>query len=188
MQGNEEEKTVTHPAVEEATPIPEPTELDLSVDPTEETEVPFRLDESADMADRIFRKLTVSGAGALDQKKQIIPRRVRTFILEGQCCSPDVFVDEVGDYFDFKVTMRSLSSQEEITALNGVNDPGQVPYMLARACLYAINGKPIPADRKDFFWEAFGQGGRQICLMAFQHVGSASGSALGKFRRSISAA
>jgi hypothetical protein len=82
--------------------------------------------------------------------------------------------------------MRSLSTTEEIEALSGVSDAGQVPYLLARAALYAINGKPIPSDRKDFFWEGFGMQGRQICLMAFQHIGSASGAAVGKFQRSIS--
>ena len=160
-------------------------EGDVIEDPTIPIEVPDRIDRDAKLADRIFAKATKEGAGALGGK-EIIRRKTRTFVLDGQSCSPDLFVDESGDYYDFEVTMRSLSSAEEIRALDGVNEPGAVPFALAKASLYAMNGQVLKGDRKDFFWEAFGMQGRQICLMAFQHIGSASGAALGKFQRSIS--
>lgn len=139
-----------------------------------------------EVADRIFQRLTKRGASAL-QGGELIARKTRSFILDGQSCTPDFFIEpSTGEYFDVQVTMRSLTSTEEIHALNGVTDAGQVPYMLTRAALYAINGKPIPEARKDFFWEGFGMQGRQLCLMAFQHIGSASGAAVGKFQSSIS--
>lgn len=139
----------------------------------------------AGVADRVFDRLTKRGAAALGGG-EIIGRKVRKFILDGQSCAPDFFVDpDTGDYFDVEVTMRGLSSSEEIAALNGVTDAGQVPYLLTRASFYALNGKVVPEDRKDFFWEGFGMQGRQLCLMAFQHIGSASGAAVGKFHKSI---
>ena len=138
-----------------------------------------------EIADRVFQRLTKRGAAAL-AGGEIIGRKVRKFILDGQSCAPDFFVDpDTGEYFDVEITMRGLNSTEEIHALNGVTDAGQVPYLLARASFYAISGKPILEERKDFFWEGFGMQGRQLCLMAFQHVGSASGQAVGKFHRSI---
>ncbi len=139
----------------------------------------------AGLADRVFERLTKRGAAALNGG-EIIGRKVRKFILDGQSCAPDFFVNpDSGDYFDVEVTMRGLTSSEEIAALNGVTDAGQVPYLLARASFYALNGKPIPEERKDFFWEGFGMQGRQLCMMAFSHVGSASGAAVGKFHKSI---
>jgi hypothetical protein len=147
---------------------------------------PLCVDKSPDLADQVYQRMTKTGMAALNGKRDIIARRVRTFVLDGMSCAPDVFVDAEGNYLDFEVTLRSLSSVEEIQALNGINDPGEAPFRLAKASLYAINGKPISGDRKDFFWEAFGMQGRQICMMAFAHVGSASGAALGKFQRTIS--
>lgn len=169
-------------------PQPEPAQADDHIaDPTaEEEEAPLRLNTNPGVADAVFQRLTQTGARALTGKGEIVPRRMRTFILDGQTCAPDVFVDEAGAYYDFEVTMRSLDSREEISALAGTTDPGAVPFLLAKQSLYAINGKAIPGDRKDFLWECLGMGGRQLCLMAFQHLGSASGAALGKFRRSIS--
>jgi hypothetical protein len=163
---------------------PEPVEEHIP-DPTEETEAPVRAGGGANVVEDVFRRLTPTGPAALSGKKEVIPRRMRTFMLDGQSCSPDVFVDASGEYYDLEITMRSLDSSEEIAALQGVNDPGAVPYVMAKASLYMVNGRKIPADKKDFLWECFGMGGRQLCLMAFQHVGSASGAALGKFRRSI---
>lgn len=146
-----------------------------------------RIDDSADLAQRLWERHTTTGAAAL-KGGDLIPRKRRTFLMDGASCAPFFYWDvDSGEYLDFKVTMQSLTSLEEMNALNGVTDPGQVPYLLAKMSLYAINGKPIPRDRKDFYWESFGSQGRQIALMCFQMIGSASGVALGKFQRSISA-
>jgi hypothetical protein len=162
----------------------ESTELEL------EEEIPQQPaateDLSADFADRVFERVTTTGAAALTGKGELIKRRRVSFMLDGASCSPDVYCDEDGNYLDFRVTVQSLNSREEVEAIQGVTDAGQVPFMLAKASLCRINGKPIAADRKDFHWEAFGQGGRQLVLLAFQQVGSASGIALGKFQASIS--
>lgn len=154
--------------------------------PEAEAPAPPPPPRDAGVADRVFQRLTKSGAAALGGG-EIIGRKVRKFILDGQSCAPDFFVNpDTGDYFDVEITMRGLTSSEEIAALNGVTDAGQVPYLLARASFYAINGKPITDEaRKDFFWEGFGMQGRQLCLMAFGHIGSASGAAVGKFHKSI---
>ncbi len=166
----------------------------MSEEPAGEPEVVAQLEKPApsppsydpEASERIFQRLTKRGASALDGG-ELIARKVRTFTLDGQSCSPDFFIDPAtGEYFDVRITLRSLDSSQEIAALNGVTDAGQVPYLLTRAALYAINGKPIPEVRKDFFWEGFGMQGRQLCLMAFQHIGSASGAAVGKFQSSIS--
>lgn len=136
-------------------------------------------------ADQIFERVTKTGPGALNGRKRLIePRRV-TFTLDGSTCEPDIFIDSEGNYEDFQVTLESLDSRSEQEALAGVTDAAQVPFALAQRALWGINGKRIPDDRKAFFWEAFGMGGRQVVLMAFQSIGGASAAALGKYQRSI---
>lgn len=167
----------------EATTAPEEVP---GVEVPEQPDYAAKLDESVDLADRVFEKQTKTGAAALSGG-ELIPRKRRTFIMDGASCAPFVYWDSgTGDYLDFKVTIQSLSHAEEIQAMTGVTDAGQVPSLLCKASLYAINGKPIRKDRKDFYWETFGQQGRQIVLIAFQTIGSASGAALGKFQRSLS--
>lgn len=164
--------------------IAEPAGTPETVEVAEDPPAPAPRDPG--VADRIFQRVTKRGAAALTGG-EIIQRKLRSFVLDGQACTPDFFIEpSTGEYFDVQVTLRSLTSAEEIEALNGLTDAGQVPYLLTRAALYAINGKPIDPDRKDFFWEGFGMQGRQLCLMAFQHIGSASGAAVGKYQRSIS--
>ncbi len=144
-------------------------------------------DLSENLADRLFDRYSKSGSAALGNASELFPRRTMSFIMGGDACSPHVFWNaHTGAYIDFKVTMRSLSSAEEIQAMRSARDGAVVQYNLARASFYAINGKPIPADRKDFYWEAFGMGGRQMCMVAFQMIGSAGDAALGKFQSTSS--
>lgn len=125
--------------------------------------------------------------GRLSQNPQgpraAIPRRTMTFIIDGATTA--VFEDDEGNPLDFYVTMRSLTSSEEIQALKGMTAAPDMPALLAKASLYACNGTPIPVDQKDLFWEALGNA-RQILTMAFSAIGSASNVALGKYQRSIS--
>lgn len=159
---------------------------DTNLAPSEALQPVAPVRRDPNIGDRVFQRLTRTGQAALGGG-EIIARKVYKFTLDGQSCAPFFFWDpDSGEYLDVEVTMRSLNSTEEIEALKGLTDPGQLPYLLGRASLYALNGTPIPEDRKDFIWEGFGMGGRQIALMAFQHVGSASGAALGKFQSSIS--
>lgn len=112
-----------------------------------------------------------------------IPRRTITFLIDGAATA--AFSDEEGNPLDFHVTLRSLTSGEEIAALKGMTAPADMPAMLAKASLYACNGTPIDPDQKDLFWEALGNA-RQIVTMAFNAIGSATNVALGKYQRSIS--
>jgi hypothetical protein len=171
-------------AADMAAPVIDPT-IDPTIVPDEAP--PMNIDRSPDLAQRVFDRMTKTGAAALQPGREILPRRVRRFILDGAVCLPDTFVDAQGNYIDFEVTMRSLSSKEEIAAVDGIENAHAVPFALARASFHAINGKPLDSGQKEFFWEAFGMGGRQICLAAFQQVGSATGIALGKFRSTVSA-
>jgi len=140
-------------------------------------------DLSENLAERLFERFSKGGGDALKNTAELFPRRTMSFIMAGDACAPHVFWNpHTGAYIDFRVTLRSLSSTEEIQAMRGVRDGAVVQYNLARAAFHAINGKPIPENRKDFYWEAFGMGGRQMCMVAFQMIGSAGDSALGKFQ------
>lgn len=143
-------------------------------------------DFGPDLLDRVWQANTREGKGAL-RAGPIVKRKRRTFVMMGSQCAPDLFTDPAtGDYIDFKITMQSLTSTEEVEAIGGVTNPGQIPSLLAKRSLYAVNGKPITPERRDFLWEALGQQGRQVCLVAFGQIGSASMAAMGKLASTIS--
>ncbi len=125
------------------------------------------------------------GAAALSSAP-ILKRRRVSFLIDGSECEPDVFVTAAGDYIVFKITMQSLTSAEEIDALSGLKHAQMAPMLLARAAFKEVNDNPIPAAMRDFWWEALGMAGRQLCFLAFQSIGAASTGALGKFRSSRS--
>ncbi len=133
---------------------------------------------------QIFERKTKVGPGAL-RDGEIIERKRYSFILDGSVCTPGFFQDEDGVFLDVRIGLHSLTSAEEINALKGMRDPGQAPFMLARACLATLNDEKLTADQRDFLWEGLGMGGRQLCLMAFQSFGSASYAALGKFQSTL---
>lgn len=142
-------------------------------------------DKRTDLMDRLVARHMPSGKDAL-KPGEIIKRREVSFDLDGVECEPDMFVDENGDYITFRITLRSLGSAQEIEAMRGVKDGTEAPLRMCKLALYAINGKPIAADRLDFFWEALGSGGRQICFAAFQSLGAASEASMGKYLTSRS--
>lgn len=142
-------------------------------------------DKRSDLLDRLVARHMPSGAAAL-KPGEIIKRREVSFDLDGVECEPDMFVDENGDYITFRVTLRSLGSAQEIEAMRGVKDGTEAPLRMCKLALHAINGKPIERDRLDFFWEALGSGGRQMCFAAFQSLGAASEAAMGKYLTSRS--
>lgn len=138
------------------------------------------LDASPDLAERIFQQFTRVDREAL-KGGEVVPRRTYTFILDGASCEPGVFQTPDGKYFDCKITLRSLRSDEELEALSTVQSAGQVPGVLTKKALWQINGKTLTFDQKTFFWEAFGMTGRTLCTLAFQtYIGSAGEGALGK--------
>lgn len=138
-----------------------------------------------DLLDRLTDRLMPKGDAALGAAP-ILKRRQVSFLIDGAECEPDVFTTTAGEYIVFKVTMRSLSSAEEIDALSGLKHAQMAPMLLARASFVAVNDKPIPGATRDFWWEALGMAGRQLCFLAFQSIGAASTGALGKFQSSRS--
>lgn len=138
-----------------------------------------------DLLQNIFDRMP-KGATALSGAQAMIkPRRV-SFIFDGAAGAPGVFTDSEGNYLDVEVTIQSLSSAEEIDALADLaGNAVAAPFALAKKSLYAIEGKAIKGDQKDFIWEAINQGGRQLCLMAFQSLGASSEVLMGKYQRSF---
>lgn len=141
----------------------------------------------ADFLDQLFGRLP-AGMEALSGKSQIIKPREVTFLFDGSAGAPNIFIDQNGDYLDVQITVRTLSSAEEIEALGSItNNVGAAPYALAKRALYAVEGKPLKADQRELIWEALGSTGRQLVLMAFQNLGGgASEAAMGKYRSSFS--
>lgn len=152
--------------------------------PTEEDLANQQLlvNDSPELLNAIFEKITKAGK---DAKKggELIERETVKFQMDGTSCAPNCYVDGEGNYFDFWVTMRSLTPKEEQRAMRGVTPEGagEVPGRLILASLFALNDVPIPEAKKDTIWSSFGQKGRQICSLAFAQVGSAGQVAVGKF-------
>lgn len=111
---------------------------------------------------------------------EVIKRRKISFEIDGVDCEEGIFVNPDGDYVTFKITLRGLSSGEEIKAITGIRDGAQMPFMMSKASLYALNDKALSEADRDFLWEALGSAGRQLVHIAFQGLGAASDAALGK--------
>lgn len=155
-----------------------------------ETTVPRRMGNrenfSGDVLAQIVARKTRSGAAAMGDSREIIDRHVYSFVLEGDQGAPDFFVDSEGNYFDVRITLRSLTSREEIAALQGITDGSAAPLKLAMACLWKLNDQVLGPEEKELVWEGLGMKGRQLCLLGFNIIGGASQSALGKFRNTFS--
>lgn len=168
---------------QEVTMYPEPEELP---EPPAAVEIPQAL-AGPDVLDAIFRRLP-SGQDALrGGVATLIRSREVRFIFDGAYGAPGIFADEEGNYLDVEITLRSLSSTEELDALSEVTQATAMsaPMAMAKRSIYAIAGKKLHPDRRDFIWEALGGAGRQFCLMAFQQLGAASQVALGKYQSSF---
>jgi len=137
-------------------------------------------DKRADLMARLRKRNLPSGQEAL-KGGELVKRRKVTFDLDGVDCAPDVFMNEVGEYITFSVTLQSLNSAQEMEALRGVRDASQAPLAMAKLSLFALNGQPVLDAERDYWWECLGPGGRQICMMAFGSLGAASESSMGKY-------
>lgn len=133
-----------------------------------------------DVASEVFERLTVTGRQALQAGGELVPRKEIRVELDGGECAPGVYVDEAGKPYAFWVTLRALSSAEEIDAVRGAGGAAEIPYRLAKACVHAINDRPVSKEQRDLHWECFGPAGRQILMTAFHVIGSASGASVGK--------
>lgn len=150
-----------------------------------ETNVPKasnRTNFSGDVLAQILARKSGTGAAALNNSKELIGRHVYSFVFDGAEGTPEFFADEEGEYFDVKITLRSLSSREELEAMQGVTDGALAPFRLAYACLWKLNDKVLTPEEKELLWEGIGMKGRQMCLIGTNMIGGASASALGKFR------
>ncbi len=176
--------------MEESELIEDPTFDQEPPDVVTETTVPRRSGNrenfSGDVLAQIVARKTRVGAAAISDSREVIQRHVYSFVLEGDQATPDFFVDDNGEYFDVMVTLRSLTSREEIAALQGVTDGSAAPMKLARACLWKLNDRALSEEEKELVWEGLGMKGRQLCMLGFNVLGGASQSALGKFRRTLS--
>lgn len=138
-------------------------------------------DFRSDMLDRIMEAKVPKGAEALKHTGEIIRRREVTFDVDGADCAEGAFVDQEGNYLVFNITLRSLSSAQELECLRQVQKGPEAPFIMARMALYKVNGRELDEARRGFVWEALGMGGRQVVLGAFQVLGAASEAALGKY-------
>lgn len=141
---------------------------------------------AATFMDELFGRLP-KGMDALSGKAtQLIKPREVTFLFDGSAGAPDIFMDEDGNYLDVKLTIRSLSSAEEIEALGTIGGNAlAAPLALAKRALYAVEDKAIRPEQRELIWEALGSMGRQLVLLAFQNLGGASDAAMGKYRSSF---
>lgn len=142
-------------------------------------------DKRPDLIDRLRKRHMPTGNDAL-KSGEIIKRRKLSFDVDGADCEPDMFTNEEGEYVTFRVTLQSLSSAQELEAVRGLKDGTQAPLNMCRLSLFAINGKTLSEENRDFYWECLGSGGRQICMGFFSQLGAASESAMGKSLRSRS--
>lgn len=178
MEESNDEKQVPVSDEQEELGLPE-------VPPELEEERPARQNFSPGLMGQIWEKRVPQGAKALSHTGELVARAKFEFILDGSVCTPGFFADEEGDYFDVRITLRSLDSKDELAALHGLRDAGQSPFRLAKACLYALNDQPLTSEQRDLLWEGLGMGGRQLVLVGFNSIGAASMTALGKFRRTF---
>lgn len=156
---------------------------------TEEKALPEIHNERAqsDFLDQLFGRMP-SGMDALSGGKSLIKSREVTFLFDGSAGAPGIFTDSEGNYLDVMLTVRTLSSAQEIEALSALGEGNIMgaPYALAKQSLVAVEGKPLKTESRELIWEALGSTGRQLVLMAFQQLGGgASESAMGKYRASF---
>jgi hypothetical protein len=143
----------------------------------------LNLNEDPGLATAVFEKFTKSNMGAL-KGGELFQRKEVTAVIDGSVCLPGTFCDESGKPFDFKVTLRSLTSSEEIAVFNEVDvseDQVSGAFQMAKKSLHKLNGAVIAAEQKDLLWELFGPGGRQLIVRKFGELNSISAGALGKF-------
>lgn len=115
------------------------------------------------MFDRVYQRMTAEGVRPMD-----LPRREATFTVDHTVCMPGVFTE------DFEVTIRSLSSADELAASRSSNgDPVIMAFALAKASLRAVNGRLLKTHEREVFWEWLDSGGRQVVTAVFTKVGMA---------------
>ena len=155
--------------------------------PVEEPEIPARATGGKDFLKSVRDRLQPTGANAMKGGK-LFGRKEVSFVLDGSAggVGPNgqpVFSDDDGNLIDVEIVLHALTSGEEATALGDIKKAQDAPYQLAKAALCEIAETNINSQEdRDFWWEAIGQGGRQLCLVAFGHLGGASEHVMGKYQ------
>lgn len=153
-----------------------------------ETQAPVAitpLNTDPQLLDKLFQKITTLNSRALADRPLFYSRTV-TFTVSGAECSPGVFVDEEGLPFDFKLTMKAMSSEDEAKALASAPPGHGTPFYLTKMMLFQINGTIIRPEQRDFVWESLGMQNRALCFQGYLQLSGPSAAALGKFQESIS--
>lgn len=128
---------------------------------------------------RAFERSTKSIS---DGSRQSLPRKEVTFVVDHTVCAAGVF-DE-----DFELTLRSLTSQDELAAARACKGDVTVMAMLmARNSLHALNGAMLDRGlgQDEWLWNVLDAGGRQLVVMMFANVGAPGEAALGKALASV---
>lgn len=109
-----------------------------------------------------------------------LPRRQATFVVTADTCAPGIFDA------DIEITMRSLSSREELEAIRESRAAETLTLALAKRSIYAVDGAPVSEEEREFLWEALGTAGRVLVGGFFAQIGApgelASGKALETLR------
>jgi hypothetical protein len=163
---------------------PEGVEIEDEED-TGDTEPPPERRDDPGLLERLWEQKTRTGRAALTGG-ELVERQRLSFDVPGDECAPGFFEDANGDPITVRFTMQSLTSGEEASVLNGLESPSQAGFLLAKACLWKLNGKVMDPDQKNLIWEGLGMKGRQLCFVAFQSLGSAAMASLGKSLQSYS--
>lgn len=143
------------------------------------------LNQDPDLLNKLFQRFTATNAAALADRPLFMVRTL-TFTVSGEECSPGIFVDDDGLPFDFTLTLKAMSSEEEIKALTDA-PPGHAATMhLTKRMLHKVNGSRFPEAQRDFLWEALGMRVRALCFQAYLQLSGPSSAAVGKFQESSS--
>jgi hypothetical protein len=125
--------------------------------------------------DRAFQATTAQGAGAM-RGGEMLPRRRLKFRLDTSECLPGVF-----DVPTLEITLQTLTAAEEMQVMAAAADSaGRAIHLYARSALAAVNGAPLSAAHREWFWEAIGMAGRQLVVFNYAQIGSPSPAAQGK--------
>lgn len=128
---------------------------------------------------RAYAKATAEGSG---KGFGSLPSKQVTFVVDHNACRPGVFDG------DFKVTLESLSSGQELAAAKeSKGDPTAMAFIMAKKSLTAVDDVRIDASvgEDDFLWEALDQGGRMIVVSMFAKVGTPDEATAGKAEDSL---
>jgi hypothetical protein len=102
-----------------------------------------------------------------------LPKRHVTFMLDAEACLPGVFTE------DMRVELRSLTAAQELRA-TATESMLSMAMSSARESLYSVDGIVLDPARKEWFWEAIGQAGRQVIMSQYPAVVGSVEQARGK--------